>query len=52
MVVNLEPLLLEVVCQVTASQVQAWDGMRQGMTVVYGHYISDTTPRVHNNTVV
>lgn len=41
--------LHEVVCQVTASQVQTHDGMWQSVAFINGHVVGDTIPRVKHN---
>ncbi|KAA8595242.1 hypothetical protein FQN60_012377 [Etheostoma spectabile] len=42
--------LHEVVCEVSASQVQPEDGMGQGITFIDGHCVGDTITRVHDDT--
>lgn len=42
--------LHQIVGQISASQVQTQDGVRQSITLIDGHSVADTVTRVHHNT--
>lgn len=42
--------LHQVVCQVTASQVQTHDGVGQSVTLINGHIVGHTITRIKYNT--
>jgi len=49
-VASLSEDLHQIVSQISASQIQTEDGVRQSVALVDGHSVADTVTRVHHNT--